>query len=70
MKNLIKVLPADMLGNTLKSAAMTGFKKANQKDIKIITMFGSIIVSVFISGSWVDYDFYKEGEVFTFLLAQ
>ena len=70
MKNLIKVLPVDMLGNTLTSAAMTGFKKSHQKDIKILSMFGSIIVSVFISGSWVDYDFYKEGESFVFLLAQ
>lgn len=70
MTNLIKVSPADMIGNTLTAAAMTGFKKDHQRDIKIIPMFGSIIVSVFISGSWVDYDFYKDGEIFTFLLAQ
>jgi|TARA_R110000851_G_C12700404_1_gene526045 hypothetical protein len=70
MKNLIKVLPADMIGNTLKAAAMTGFSKSHQRDVKIKSMFGSIIVSIFISGSWIDYDFYKDGEAFVFLLAQ
>ena len=70
MQKLVKVHPSKMEGNTLTSAAMTAFDKKHQKDVKISNMFGTLIVSIFNKGSWVDYDSYKEGELFVFLLAQ
>ena len=70
MQTLVKVHPDQMLGNTLTSAAMIAFNKKHQRDIKISNMFGSMIVSIFNKGSWVDYDYYREGKLFVFLLAQ
>ena len=70
MQTLIKVHPSEMEGNTLKSAAMAAFNKKHQKDIRTSNDYGCLIVSVYHSGSWTDYDSYKEGDLFVFLLAQ
>jgi len=60
----------EMLGNTMKAAAMQVFNKKHQKDIKISLFHGCTIVSVYSNKSWIDYDVWIDGGNFNFLLAQ
>ena len=66
---IITITPDQFLGNTLKGAIMGAFNIKHQKDVKTFLLHGQHMFAVFQGGEWVDYDFWKDGESWKFLLA-
>lgn len=66
--SIITAKNENYLGNTLKAAAMSAFKVGQQNQVKLSSIPG--IVSIFKYGKWTDYDFWVNGDSYSFLLAE
>jgi len=67
--SILTISSLSFVGNTLKAAAMELFSKSHQRDVVVKLVGGQTIVSIYDNGSWTDYDTWKDGVNFSFLLA-